>query len=71
MAVKSNNATLTTALGATLNVTVYNRAVPIIELRDKDSNAVNAFVNPYKLDINRGNKQVAHGITAVLRPMDL
>ncbi|MCI1262438.1 MAG: fasciclin domain-containing protein [Tetrasphaera jenkinsii] len=71
MAVKSNNATLTTALGAMLNVTVYNRAVPIIELRDKDPNAVNAFVNPYKLDINRGNKQVAHGITAVLRPMDL
>lgn len=70
-AVKANGAQLTTALGATIGVLVYNRAVPIIELRDKDPNAVNAFVNPHATDVNKGNRQIAHGVTAVLRPWNL
>ena len=71
MAVKANGANLTTALGSTVGVRVYNRAVPVIELRDKDMNAANAFVNPFATDLNKGNRQIAHGITAVLRPVDL
>ncbi len=70
-AVKANGAVLTTAQGGTFTVRVYNRYVPIIELRDQDKNDVNPFLNPRALDINKGNKQVAHGIVFVLRPLDL
>ncbi|HET7823294.1 MAG TPA: fasciclin domain-containing protein [Ornithinibacter sp.] len=70
-AVKANGAVLTTAQGGTFSVRVYNRYLPIIELRDQDKNDVNPFLNPRALDINKGNKQVAHGIVFVLRPLDL
>ena len=70
-AVKANGAVLTTAQGGTFRVKVYNRHVPIIELRDQDPNDVNPFLNPRALDINKGNKQIAHGIVFVLRPADL
>ena len=70
-AVKANGAVLTTAQGGTFTVRVYNRHVPIIELRDQDPNDVNPFLNPRALDINKGNRQIAHGIVFVLRPADL
>ena len=70
-AVNANGAELTTAQGATIKVRVYNRYLPIVELRDKDTNDVNPFLNPRALDINKGNRQVAHGIVFVLRPLDL
>ena len=70
-AVKANGAVLTTAQGGTFRVKVYNRHVPIIELRDQDPNDVNPFLNPRALDINKGNRQIAHGIVFVLRPADL
>jgi Fasciclin domain len=70
-AVKANGAVLTTASGGTFTVKVYNRHLPIIELRDQDPNDVNPFLNPRALDINKGNKQIAHGIVFVLRPADL
>ncbi len=70
-AVKANGATLTTAQGGTIGVRVYDRRIPIIELRDQDRNDINPFLNPRALDINTGNKQVAHGIVFVLRPLDL
>ncbi len=70
-AVKANGAVLTTAQGGTFKIKVYNRHVPIIELRDQDPNDVNPFLNPRALDINKGNKQIAHGIVFVLRPVDL
>ncbi len=52
-------------------VRVYSRYLPIVELRDKDTNDVNPFLNPRALDINKGNAQIAHGIVFVLRPLDL
>ena len=70
-AVKANGVALTTAQGGTFTVKVYNRYVPIVELRDQDPNDVNPFLNPRALDINKGNKQIAHGIVFVLRPADL
>ncbi len=70
-AVKANGAVLTTASGGTFTVKVYNRHLPIIELRDQDPNDVNPFLNPRALDINKGNRQIAHGIVFVLRPLDL
>jgi len=70
-AVNANGATLTTAQGGTIGVRVYNKYLPIVELRDKDTNDVNPFLNPRALDINAGNAQIAHGIVIVLRPLDL
>ena len=70
-AVNANGAVLTTAQGATIKVRVYSRYLPIIELRDQDTNDVNPLLNPRALDINAGNAQVAHGIVFVLRPFDL
>ncbi len=70
-AAKANGAVLTTAQGGTFTVKVYNKYLPIIELRDQDPNDVNPFLNPRALDINKGNRQIAHGIVFVLRPADL
>lgn len=70
-AAKANGATLTTAQGGTIGVRVYSKYLPLIELRDKDTNDANPFLNPRALDINKGNKQIAHGIVLVLRPLDL
>ena len=41
-----------------------------IRLADFDRNDLDPRVVPDLLDINRGNKQVAHGINRVLRPED-
>lgn len=70
-AARSNGAQLTTALGPTIGVKVLSRWLPLIVLRDQDPNDVDPVVNPFALDINRGNAQIAHGITFVLRPADL
>ena len=70
-AIASNGAVLTTAQGGTITVRSYSRYLPIIELRDKDTDDRNPFVNPFALDRNKGNKQIAHGITDVLRPVNL
>ncbi len=50
---------------------VQGRNVPTIVLIDRDRNDYNPRVNPWQTDINEGNKQVAHGITRVLRPINL
>ncbi len=71
MAAASNGAKLTTALGPTITVRVYGRWVPFIKLVDQDRNDANPWVNPFATDINKGNVQIAHGITRVLRPVDL
>jgi len=71
-AVKADGATLVTALpGASITVDVKSRWLPLIVLKDLDRNDANPWVNPRALDINKGNKQIAHGITLVLRPLNL
>ena len=70
-AVNANGATLKTAQGGTIGVRVHSRYLPLVELRDKDTNDVNPFLNPRALDLNAGNAQIAHGIVFVLRPLDL
>ncbi|MBT9254265.1 fasciclin domain-containing protein [Phycicoccus sp. MAQZ13P-2] len=70
-AVKADGAALTTAQGGTITVKVRNKWIPLVELKDQDRNDVNPFVNPRRFDINKGNKQIAHGIVFVLRPLDL
>ena len=71
MAVRSDRATLATAQGGTITVDVIYPRWSIVRLVDKDRNDSDPFLNPWALDLNKGNKQIAHGITLVLRPLDL
>ena len=64
---RSNGATLTTAAG--LPLTVKTRGRFDVQFIDGDPNDANAWLVWY--DINAGNKQIAHGISQVLRPIDL
>ncbi len=71
-AVNSNGVSLATALpGASIKVQVVSKWLGLVKLDDADTNAPNPYLNPFALNINKGNKQIAHGITAVLRPVDL
>jgi uncharacterized surface protein with fasciclin (FAS1) repeats len=65
-AARSNNVRLKTAEGATIKVRVVHGR---IYLQDKDPNARNPQV--IVPDINKGNRQIAHAINRVLRPVDL
>jgi uncharacterized surface protein with fasciclin (FAS1) repeats len=66
---QADGASLPTALsGASVRVHVVDGRV---KLRDLDPDAANARVLPGARNLNRGNKQIAHGISRVLRPVDL
>ena len=68
-ALKSDGATLTTASsGKSISVAV---AGTTITLKDKDAIAADPVVILSQLDINKGNKQIAHGIDSVLLPVQL
>jgi uncharacterized surface protein with fasciclin (FAS1) repeats len=68
-ALKANGAELQTALdGATIKVKVRGKRVILV---DKDKDSRNPRVILRLRDINKGNKQIAHGIDRVLRPIDL
>jgi hypothetical protein len=66
-ALRSDNAALTTASGGTVTVDVYRGH--LVRLIDADPNDYNPWV--VRPNINKGNKQIAHGISHVLRPADL
>jgi hypothetical protein len=70
-ALQSDGAELTTALGSTFTVDVVKPAIPKVRLVDNDPDDYDPRLAPGQLDINKGNKQIAHGITRVLRPLDL
>ena len=67
---KADGAKLATANGAKLEVD-YRPRSGLVYLIDKDPDAKNAFVLPAAKDVNKGNRQIAHGIRTVLRPLDL
>ncbi|GAA0811540.1 fasciclin domain-containing protein [Spirilliplanes yamanashiensis] len=70
-AAKADGAKLTTALGPQLTVDVrryWHRTVSV-KLIDADRSDRNPRV--VKFDINKGNRQIAHAIDRVLRPIDL
>ena len=68
-ALKANGQTLNTALaGKSVAVKVNGTA---ITLGDLDPLAADPVVNLIQVDINKGNKQIAHGINAVLLPSAL
>jgi uncharacterized surface protein with fasciclin (FAS1) repeats len=67
-ALKANGAKLKTALdGKVIRVRVTS--APAIILGDYSPKLANPRVNLDQVDINKGNKQVAHGINAVLLPI--
>jgi uncharacterized surface protein with fasciclin (FAS1) repeats len=70
-ALRSDGAVLATAQGGTVKVDVvcargHRR---IVKLIDKDTNDRNPRVVAF--DLNKGNRQIAHGVDRVLRPLDL
>ena len=65
-AVTADGAKLPTAAGKNLKVKIVKGKVTLV---DKDPDTANATV--IAADINKGNKQIAHGIDVVLRPADL
>ncbi len=64
----ADGAMLGTAQGGALKVRVVGDRV---RLRDADRNDRNARVLQAAKNLNKGNKQIAHGIDRVLRPVDL
>ena len=66
-ALESDGAALATGLaGASLTVSVSGDTVKLVDLDTDDGNA-----KVIVADINKGNRQIAHGINRVLRPVDL
>jgi uncharacterized surface protein with fasciclin (FAS1) repeats len=68
---KANGAKLMTAAGETVKVKVRTKPSVSVTLKDKDKNDQDPQAVLKALDLNKGNKQVAHGIDRVLRPIDL
>ena len=68
---KADGAKLTTAQGGKVKVQVKMKPRLSITLKDRDRNDRDPKVVLKALDLNKGNKQVAHGINRVLRPIDL
>jgi hypothetical protein len=64
---KSDGARLTTAAGPTITVDLW--CGYRVTLIDADRNDRNPRVVTF--NINKGNKQIAHAINRVLRPVDL
>jgi len=66
-ALAANGARLTTALpGATVKVKVVRHRVTLVDADPDDANPVVVRKN-----LNKGNLQIAHGISQVLRPVNL
>ena len=67
---EADGARLETAQGATLRVDFRPRSRRLY-LVDQDGDDANARVFYRARNINKGNRQIAHGISQVLRPSDL
>jgi uncharacterized surface protein with fasciclin (FAS1) repeats len=70
-ALKADGKELTTAQGGTITVDVLNPVSGRIRLQDQDPDDVDPSTIPRDLNINKGNRQIAHGINYVLRPVNL
>jgi len=68
---KADGAKLMTAAGKTVKVDIKQKPSLSITLKDKDKSDQDPKVVLEALDLNKGNKQIAHGIDRVLRPIDL
>lgn len=66
---KASGVKLTSALGPKIRVIKTHKGQ--IRLRDQDRSDTNPRVNRSQKNVNKGNRQIAHGINRVLRPIDL
>ncbi|MET0997424.1 MAG: fasciclin domain-containing protein [Marmoricola sp.] len=66
---RSDGAVLTTAAGLPLRVNVRRHGR--IALQDRDPDDANAVIQRSGRNINKGNRQIGHAISHVLRPADL
>jgi uncharacterized surface protein with fasciclin (FAS1) repeats len=68
----ADGAKLTTAAGGKIKVKVRSEhGRKIVRLKDADKNDLNPRVLRGAKNLNKGNKQIAHGINRVLRPINL
>lgn len=67
----SDGAAVATAQGGSVTVDVLDPSRGVVRLQDADPDDVDPATIPRLLNVNKGNKQVAHGIDYVLRPVDL
>lgn len=70
-ALASNGAVLPMANGGTVKVDVVSKKLSLIKLRDADTNDRDPLIIPRRFDLNAPSPQIAHGIDAVLRPINL
>ena len=66
---RSDGAALTTATGLTVRVNVRKHGR--IAIQDKDPDDANAVILRSGKNINKGNRQIAHAVSRVLRPANL
>jgi len=66
---RSDGAALTTAAGLAVRVNVRKHGR--IALQDKDPNDANAVILRSGKNINKGNRQIGHAVSQVLRPANL
>ena len=67
----ADGASVATAQGGSVTVDVLDPNRGVVRLQDADPDDVDPATVPRLLNLNKGNKQVAHGIDYVLRPVDL
>jgi uncharacterized surface protein with fasciclin (FAS1) repeats len=67
----ADGASVATAQGGSVTVDVLDPTRGVVRLQDVDPDDVDPTTIPRLLNLNKGNKQVAHGIDYVLRPVDL
>ena len=65
---KADGVALDTAAGAPVTVSLRDGRV---FLRDADTDNANPRIREHQVNLNKGNRQLAHGINRVLRPVDL
>ena len=68
-AVAAAGSAVTTAQGGTITIDQPVEGLPLLKLVDADPDDKDPFV--VRFDINKGAPQIAHGISAVLRPANL
>jgi hypothetical protein len=67
----ADGASVVTAQGGSVMVDVLDPTLGVVRLQDADPDDVDPATIPRLLNVNKGNKQVAHGINYVLRPVNL
>jgi hypothetical protein len=67
----ADGASVATAQGGSVTIDVLDPTRGVVRLQDADPDDVDPTTIPRLLNLNKGNKQIAHGIDYVLRPVDL